>query len=253
MFNATVKINYMNGTCHPRICHGMRFFQFYPKIKPRNIFHVNSFRCYTFSLPASIKTTGITKLLMVFNQNVDLKIHTRGMFFMTTKYINIGIEKIGAVLKYDIFEQLNTKDKPCSPDPEYSKDDCILQQIYFESMKKFGCTTPFGLDKTSICLNKTIGGQARLFYDEQILTDSYPQICPNPCSTLTPTFSITSRSDNAWSSKALLSIEFPTEVKVIQAYPAYTFLSLIAEVGGYVGLFLGISVLDLKGLFSYFS
>ena len=49
----------------------------------------------------------------------------------------------------------------------------------------------------------------------------------------------------------MIEVEFPSKINVIKAFPAYTLLSLIAEIGGYVGLFLGVSVLDLKALTSF--
>ena len=93
--------------------------------------------------------------------------------------------------------------------------------------------------------------QAREFYDDKIMADEYQQ-CPNPCSTIISTFNIRNQVKNSEESDTttLTRIEFPSKVKVIQAYPAYTILSLVAEVGGYVGLFLGVSVLDLKSLIS---
>ena len=39
-------------------------------------------------------------------------------------------------------------------------------------------------------------------------------------------------------------------IKVTEAYYSYTELELIAEFGGYVGLFLGISVFDINQIFS---
>ena len=45
-------------------------------------------------------------------------------------------------------------------------------------------------------------------------------------------------------------IKFKENIKVIEAYHLYSALSMIAEVGGYVGLFLGISVNQVSALFN---
>ena len=47
-----------------------------------------------------------------------------------------------------------------------------------------------------------------------------------------------------------LSLAFHQYIKVTEAYYSYTELELIAEFGGYVGLFLGISVFDINQAFS---
>ena len=45
-------------------------------------------------------------------------------------------------------------------------------------------------------------------------------------------------------------MDFKQYIKVTKAYYSYTELELIAEFGGYVGLFLGISVLDINWISS---
>ena len=45
-------------------------------------------------------------------------------------------------------------------------------------------------------------------------------------------------------------LDFSQYIKVTEAYYSYTELELIAEFGGYVGLFLGISVFDINRIFS---
>ena len=38
---------------------------------------------------------------------------------------------------------------------------------------------------------------------------------------------------------------------VTENYPIYEFITLVAEIGGYVGLFLGVSVYQISTLFDY--
>ena len=109
-------------------------------------------------------------------------------------------------------------------------------------MEIFGCTTPFGPNKTEVCTNKSLFDQASRLYQDGI-TQSNSK-CLLPCSTVIPTYAIRKRSLGF--AKPMIELEFPSKINVIKAFPAYTLLSLIAEIGGYVGLFLGVSVLDLK-------
>ena len=43
-----------------------------------------------------------------------------------------------------------------------------------------------------------------------------------------------------------VTINFKENIKVIEAYHLYSLLSMIAEIGGYVGMFLGISILQVR-------
>ena len=246
LFNS---IRYLTGTCHPTLCFLTRSFRMYPGIvKPQNIHHAVDLRCYTISLPESIKNTSISKLTITTKGPFFLKIHTKGMFFTEVKYIKVSDVMMNAELTYEIFKQINTQEQPCIEDPSYRKDDCIVEQIQADSLAMFGCTTPYGRIKDRSCVNATLMKQAREFYDYKIMADEYQQ-CPNPCTTITSTFNIRNQIKNKNEAESTqINIEFPSKVKVIQAYHAFTILSLVAEVGGYVGLFLGVSVLDLKSL-----
>ena len=43
-----------------------------------------------------------------------------------------------------------------------------------------------------------------------------------------------------------VTIKFKENIKVYEAYQIYSLLSMIAEIGGYVGMFLGISILQIR-------
>jgi len=47
------------------------------------------------------------------------------------------------------------------------------------------------------------------------------------------------------SSYAQLNLYFPPRITVSQEIPLYTTMSLVAEIGGYLGLTLGVSVLEI--------
>ena len=68
--------------------------------------------------------------------------------------------------------------------------------------------------------------------------------CHSPCSF------VSSKATKTYDYKGdkTLIISFKENIQVIEAYYLYSSLSMIAEVGGYVGLFLGISVNQVSGL-----
>ena len=75
--------------------------------------------------------------------------------------------------------------------------------------------------------------------------------CLIPCSIFTfSTEAINSKQElnNQGNAHAIVEINFEDLIKVTTDYYTYTAVSLIAEIGGYVGLFLGISVNQIINL-----
>ena len=105
-------------------------------------------------------------------------------------------------------------------------------------MKKFGCVTPYGYNKTNICTNATLAEKAYDYFDFTFKT--YTNNCLNPC-TFFLIDAIKIDEDNWTEDSAYLQLSFQEYVKVTEAFYNYLTLSMIAEIGGYVGLFLGVS------------
>ena len=125
----------------------------------------------------------------------------------------------------------------------------ILQCIFFKNLR---CTTPFGPNKSNICTNEISGMNAMNIYRNNFYEEKYGG-CFNPCSF----FSITTTKTMYKEIKSMfgraikhsqLKIHFEEIIKVTNGYYLYSGLSLIAEIGGYVGLFLGVSVNQITDL-----
>ena len=69
--------------------------------------------------------------------------------------------------------------------------------------------------------------------------------CSYPCQFLMNWITTTSYNDKA----RRIVLKFDKYIKVTKSTYGYTELELLAELGGYVGLFLGLSVLDLRLVF----
>ena len=76
--------------------------------------------------------------------------------------------------------------------------------------------------------------------------DGIPE-CPKPCKYLMIDFGRSSTTEVEWPSSELI-IRFRKYIKVSKVSYTYQGLELFAEVGGYLGLFLGISLSQLPGL-----
>ena len=119
------------------------------------------------------------------------------------------------------------------------------------AMTELGCTMPYIPDKSSICTDPEKAKRANDMYkevrDNQTLAAA---MCPRSCNyqiislnrfeigEYKQTFTVVpqNRKDKT------LSLTFQKFIKISTSRRSYTFLELIAEVGGYVGLFLGISI-----------
>ena len=113
-------------------------------------------------------------------------------------------------------------------------------------MSEFGCTTPFGYNVDNICTDNVTGKSAFDLY-ERISNKRYTMDeCPYPCKFVK--FLVISLEDRV--DEETFKLDFSQYIKVTEAYYSYTELELIAEFGGYVGLFLGISVFDINRIFS---
>ena len=113
-------------------------------------------------------------------------------------------------------------------------------------MEKFGCTTPFGLNLNNICTNNVTGKQALKLFETLSEKRHFITECPYPCN-FVKLFVISLKGREL---KTTFKMDFNQYIKVTEAYYSYTELELIAEFGGYVGLFLGISVFDINWIFS---
>merc|ERR1712110_331843 len=97
-------------------------------------------------------------------------LHTPGMFTRDTyRSPQLFIPRVSKyyefIFEYEIHNALAFgTEEPCTNDKAHDFDLCIHTEIEKESMERFGCTTPFGPNKDSICTNKTIGWDALQFY-----------------------------------------------------------------------------------------
>ena len=113
-------------------------------------------------------------------------------------------------------------------------------------MEKLGCTTPFGNRLDNICTDKNQSLKAMELFD--VMRDKRFKIdeCPYPCkfikSLLIPNIIRKIESE----ANGEFELYFGKFIKVTNSYYSYTELELLAEFGGYVGLFLGVSVSHLN-------
>ena len=114
-------------------------------------------------------------------------------------------------------------------------------------MELFGCTTPFGDNLDHICTEPNKSAQAYELFDS-LRTKTSIKECLYPCRFLRTKFLGMTHDEGGGlcGGKSCFVLLFDEFIKVSEAKYSYTELELLAEVGGYVGLFLGVSVFHLS-------
>ena len=120
-------------------------------------------------------------------------------------------------------------------------------------MSRFNCTTPWGPEKENICTNETIGLMAQKLYNDYFKYQNASRLknCLKSC------FLMKIRPGNEYralqphiNGKRSGSIAFKLGkiITISSDHYSYIWLNFIAEVGGYVGLFLGYSVYQVTDI-----
>ena len=151
----------------------------------------------------------------------------------------------------------------CIDEINHSKDFCVDKAIEKELIKQIRCTTPYGPQKNQICKNKDDSFAAQKFYTKNLpgtsifknmawQSSNTTKQCYNPCKIFTfMTRSFEKYKKSRTKSYSSVLIYFEENIKVTRDYYIYTKINLIAEIGGYVGLFLGVSVNQLTNLIDF--
>ena len=111
-----------------------------------------------------------------------------------------------------------------------------------------GCTPRFVSRNDHICKDEEDLQKAIEIYQSKLSLSNGS--CLHPCNYVLIT-GVNVNLDAKSSSRNILNIRFDEMVTIFQAKYDYSFESMIAEIGGYVGLFLGVSVYQITGLIDY--
>ena len=190
------------------------------------------------------------------DHDMYLVFHSPQLYFTSNEYQDRIIERNTTVyLKIDYYVRkvLDYEGKPCRHYGNSTRDECLLEAIDQVLLEEVGCTTPFSQDKSTICLHSENATKAQTIHDKLLYRNSILEsTCPRSCTHLKSQIT----SDTTYPGQGWSRINFPDYVQVYESYYTYDGLSMVAEIGGYVGLFLGISVNQVgvifKKLFNHF-
>ena len=215
-------------------------------------------RCFSFTPTPEMISFGIKFVIVRMWEKSKLYFGTRGFFKTAEDLSQILIGESRSIyidLDHEVNHELNSEGRPCNNEPEYDKDLCTDAELESKSLETFGCTTPFGANKDKICQDQVIGSKALKLYKDTFMNKRATN-CNSPCSFVsTKAIKIkdekindTIKINGELKTYNFVKILFKKNIKVVVAYPTYSGISLIAEIGGYVGLFLGVSVNQVSAL-----
>ena len=200
-------------------------------------------RCFTMQPTPDYISYGVKKISITLGREVDLYFHTPGMFETGIEIVKIQpgmYYRKEMEIDYEVFKMLDYQGESCINYNGYNRDLCEHENLEKRSIDVHGCTTPFEPNKNQICRDPQIGMKVLEMYRENFqMNKNYT--CKQPCTYISTRFTVT-KEKYQMSNTAYLSLNFKKIIKVSESQYIYSTLSLIAEVGGYVGLFLGVSV-----------
>ena len=209
--------------------------------------------CHTFSLPQDLRPNPIRQLRFYMKASVNWLIHSKGTFVSLKKkdviFSNVSAPSVQQYdIDYEVYEMLDSfREEECEADDSYHRDDCYDSAAFRESMETLNCTWPLLRNKDHICIEQDKAKVA------QKIGKDYGKYwkgsnCASSCSFVKVSYSLL-RETNLKPKE--IRCMFPESFEVHKAYYAYDELSLIAEIGGYVGLFLGSSVYQITDLLGW--
>lgn len=210
-------------------------------------------RCYRIMPTLQMIRKGIRKIELQFLSLCKLNVHTPGIFKTGRSKTHMKNElRMKLVYEFapEFYEMLDDDGKPCNKDSMYEKDDCFQDAFDKMAIEKYGCTTPFGPNKKMICTNKAIATKVMAMREDWFKNDRDQSNCSTPCQIIM-TKPLKTRQETT-EQESEMKLYFPDRVKVVRSYKIYSGLALIAEIGGYVGLFLGVSINQITVIISAF-
>ena len=112
-------------------------------------------RCFTFKPSIDTIKNGIQSIKMRFNVKARVYIHHPELFRVRSFRVpTILVEQnhhVWVEIENEEFDMLDYGGEICNSQNNYSTFQCILGSFDQEAIEKFGCTSPFGLNKDKIC------------------------------------------------------------------------------------------------------
>ena len=140
-------------------------------------------RCFTAKPTPNMISYGIKKIkLYTTKYTTTVYFHNPQTF--ATNVVKTSIQlikhrKLEVDLDHEVFDMLDFGGEPCIDDATYNKDHCVQNEVDKRAIENYGCTTPFGLNKTLICKDIVNGSKVLNIHTDAFVKNKHN--CKNPC------------------------------------------------------------------------
>ena len=175
---------------------------------------------------------------------------------------NVG-QKLYMEITYEILKENYAK--TCKFYDLNAFDNCHIAEMEERILKKFNCTVPFLTNpKHKVCSSKKNYKEASKYFSSLQLRQFAK--CASPCVNMLTTFGFPFFSNNNQST-GFVKLYFKNIVKITEDFVSYdllryyqketffkqqSYFSMVAEIGGYSGLLIGFSLMDIVSLYRNF-
>ena len=151
------------------------------------------------------------------------------------------------------------EDLACNPNLNLKFDDTLYHIANAELERRYNCTIPFlpaiisnkTGKPTKICTNQSTGFKAIKLYT-YFRTGGISTISEFPCAGMDIFLGLPFNEKKGSDNWAYIKIYLKTTIKIKRTVFDYDFTTLVAELGGYSGLFLGLSVVQITIMITSF-
>ena len=219
-------------------------------------------KCFTFKVPDFLRRSQIHSITIRVKKNSVLYLHHPEHFTISDNENKLMIElgqRLFISVKHDITIDYSkvingrTSSKTCDDKMDVGYDRCIHANRDKRALKYLGCTCPaMSHSQTQSCdfVNISDAQVTKLKNGllDEIITEVYDQDCSNPCSVMDITYGFPGTAKHSNEQIGEVKMYFKSHITVKRSVLVYEETQLMAEIGGYIGLILGFSLLDLGKL-----
>ena len=220
-----------------------------------NIFQVKEYYfngdCFSMQIPECLHKAGPLEVVFDFYDKTDIFIHHHGQFLSPNSRSRVDVARgyfTKIAINHEVVQMLGGEEfSTCvnQYDGFETFDECMYKTMQKLMLEQVGCTVPWIPDKSNICVEE--GKRKAAFEVYQQNRRNQKDICPNSCLFTNMYFGppVTGQNNEERSKFAWGVFYFRRDIKVTTEYFLYSLLSMAAEIGGYVGLLLGASLVNI--------
>ena len=202
-------------------------------------------------IPDCLHKAGPLEVVFDFYDKTDIFIHHPGQFLSPNSRSRVDVARgyfTKIAINHEVVQMLGGEEfSTCVNQFEgyVTFDECMYGEMQKLMLQRVGCTVPWIPDKSRICI--TDGERKAAFDVYQQNRRNQKDICPNSCLFTNMYFGppVTGNNPEARKEFAWGVFYFRRDIKVTTEYFLYSLLSMAAEIGGYVGLLLGASLVNV--------